>query len=207
MNKRALLVFAKAPIAGHAKTRLIPKLGSTGAANLHQNLVRHTLDNLVYPNYWDTLLWCAEDMEHDFFQQCSADYNLELFSQWGGDLGQRMYHAAKFCLKKYDSICIVGTDCPMLNSDNISQAFDALDYVDIGFNPAEDGGYVLISTNVIERKIFEGIDWGTSHVMAQSLEKAKQLNLETKRLDTLWDVDNPADLERPEMQVFLKSLS
>jgi len=207
MNRRALLVFAKAPIAGHAKTRLIPKLGSAGAANLHQKLVQHTLDTLANSNYWDTLLWCAGDMEHNFFQECSANYDLKLISQQGDDLGQRMYHAAKFSLRNYDSICIVGTDCPMLKRENISHAFDALNNTDIAFNPAEDGGYVLIATNAVERNIFEGVQWGTSQVMAQSLEKAKQLNLDTKLLDTLWDVDIPEDLERPEMQVFLKGIS
>ena len=207
MNKRALLVFAKAPIAGHAKTRLIPKLGSAGAANLHQKLVRHTLDTLSNSNYWDTLLWCAGDMEHNFFRHCSANYDLKLFSQQGDDLGQRMYNAAKFSLQNYDSICIVGTDCPMLKSENISQAFDALKHIDVAFNPAEDGGYILIATNSIERNIFEGIQWGTSQVMTQSLGKAKQLNLNVKLLDTLWDVDIPEDLERPEMQAFLTDIS
>lgn len=204
MKKLALLIFAKAPIAGHAKTRLIPKLGALDAAELHKRLVLHTLDSLVNSRSWDTLLCCADDIQHDFYQQCFLDYNLKLFSQQGDDLGQRMHHAAQVSLQQYDAICIVGTDCPMLKKENISEAFDALKNADIVFNPAEDGGYVLVTTDTAEQNVFEGIEWGTSQVMQQSLEKAKQLNLLTKRLSTLWDVDVPEDLERPEMQTFLK---
>ena len=39
----ALIVFAKAPVAGLAKTRLIPVLGPEGAANLAERLLEHTL--------------------------------------------------------------------------------------------------------------------------------------------------------------------
>jgi len=203
MNKNALLVFAKAPIAGHAKTRLIPKLGAVGAAELHQKLVLHTLDNLTNANCWDTLLWCADDIQHEFFQQCYIDYNLKLFAQHGDDLGQRMYHAANLSLKDYNSICIVGTDCPVLKEENISEAFETLNYTDIVFNPAEDGGYVLVAAKSIERKVFEGIQWGSSEVMHKTLEKTKQMNLDTKLLKTLWDVDVPDDLIRPEIQAFI----
>jgi len=39
----ALIVFAKAPVAGLAKTRLIPALGPDGAARLAERLLAHSL--------------------------------------------------------------------------------------------------------------------------------------------------------------------
>ena len=38
-----VLVFAKAPVPGAAKTRLIPALGAGGAAALHERFVAWTL--------------------------------------------------------------------------------------------------------------------------------------------------------------------
>ena len=40
----ALIVFAKAPVAGLAKTRLIPALGAAGAAALAERLLAHAVD-------------------------------------------------------------------------------------------------------------------------------------------------------------------
>jgi uncharacterized protein len=38
-----IIVFARAPVPGQAKTRLIPRLGAWGAARLHLRLIRHAL--------------------------------------------------------------------------------------------------------------------------------------------------------------------
>ena len=43
----ALIVFAKAPVAGLAKTRLIPALGPDGAARLAERLLEHTLQQAM----------------------------------------------------------------------------------------------------------------------------------------------------------------
>ena len=38
-----IAVFARAPVAGSVKTRLIPRLGAAGAARLHEQLVQRAL--------------------------------------------------------------------------------------------------------------------------------------------------------------------
>jgi len=49
----ALIVFAKAPVAGLAKTRLMPALGPQGAARLAERLLEHTLHR-HWPYPWNT---------------------------------------------------------------------------------------------------------------------------------------------------------
>jgi glycosyltransferase A (GT-A) superfamily protein (DUF2064 family) len=39
----ALIIFAKAPVAGQAKTRLMPALGAEGSAHLAQQLLMHAV--------------------------------------------------------------------------------------------------------------------------------------------------------------------
>ena len=44
MNKKThIIIFAKAPLAGFAKTRLIPALGEQGAAQLAKQLFDHAI--------------------------------------------------------------------------------------------------------------------------------------------------------------------
>jgi uncharacterized protein len=38
-----LIIFTRYPTVGQAKTRLIPSLGASGAADLHRQLTAHTL--------------------------------------------------------------------------------------------------------------------------------------------------------------------
>ena len=42
-QRRRLILFARYPVAGQVKTRLIPALGADGAAALHRRLVLRTL--------------------------------------------------------------------------------------------------------------------------------------------------------------------
>lgn len=194
-NKQALLIFSKAPVPGKAKTRLIPELGAEGAAELHKELVLHTLTHLVNPE-WDTLLWTAGDSKHPFFQDCNTRFDLQRQAQHGEDLGQRMYHAIKTSLESYESVCLVGTDCPVLDEPIIANVFKELGKVDMVFHPAEDGGYVLLAANKIDPRVFEDIRWGTNKVMDKTRANLKKLNYDVSFFPKLWDVDVPEDLSR-----------
>lgn len=193
-NKNLLIVFAKPPIAGLAKTRLIPQLGAEGAAELHSQLVMHTLVNLINPAQWETQLWCSTEINHNFFQKCHKIYQVNRRLQIGNKLGDRMYHAMLTSLESYDNVCLIGTDCPVLDKPVIEQAFSRLKNVDMVFNPAEDGGYVLVSAKKLDEKIFQKVTWGTDAVMRQTKDNAKEKNFQLALLPTLWDVDVPEDL-------------
>jgi uncharacterized protein len=64
------------------------------------------------------------------------------------------------------------------------------------FVPAEDGGYALIGLSRNDARVFEGINWGGTEVMAQTRERLRGLGWRWHELDTLWDVDRPADYQR-----------
>jgi len=206
MNKNALLIFAKAPIPGIAKTRLIPALGEIGAAKLHEKLALHTLDSLLEPSHWDSILWCASELEHEFFQYCTAHYQLPLEEQQGSHLGLRLFHALETSLASYESVCIVGTDCPVLDKSTIVRAFEKLQHADVVFSPAEDGGYVLLAAKKVDASLFDDIHWGTEKVLRQSLDKIHKLEWQCEMLPTLWDVDIADDLMRDEMRQFIEKL-
>ena len=43
MNRETLILFTRFPLAGRAKTRLIPRLGAEGAAQLQREMTEHVL--------------------------------------------------------------------------------------------------------------------------------------------------------------------
>ena len=92
-GKSVILVFAKAPQAGYAKTRLIPVLGEEGAARLHRSLIGRTMQMLSAGTPWPLQLCCAPDCSHAVFRQYADDPRVSLHRQRGRDLGERMHHA------------------------------------------------------------------------------------------------------------------
>lgn len=187
-----LIVFAKAPISGKCKTRLIPALGDTGAAELQSALVQHTLDRLVDSEQWQTRLCITES--HDLFELICSLHDIEQDHQQGRDLGERMCNAVKRSHTKFTRVLIVGTDCPFLTRSDIKEGFRQLENVDCVFAPANDGGYVMVGTSRVVDEIFESIEWGSEHVMQQSLHQAKQHDIEVGLLLSRQDIDRPEDL-------------
>ena len=88
-----VIVFAKAPVAGQAKTRLIPALGAAGAAALAERLLDHAVAQAVAAGLGRVVLCVTPDAEHPAFQRLRARHSLHLTLQGQGDLGQRMHRA------------------------------------------------------------------------------------------------------------------
>jgi hypothetical protein len=188
-----LQVFAKAPIPGRVKTRLIPKLGKLGAANLHKQLVWHCLQK--FSDLFSIQLWCAPDEHHPFFQTCQTDFGVSLHCQQGADLGERMTYALASVIPT--PAILIGSDCPSLNVQTISDAFAALQHDNlVVLAPAEDGGYVLIGMQRIIPELFVDMPWGTDQVLTITRARLLNLGLRWKELPTQWDVDRPEDVGR-----------
>ena len=194
-----LQIFARAPIAGHVKTRLIPALGADGAAQLHTQLSRDILSMATTANLCPVELWCSPDTEHRFFAECRTRYPLTLRSQTTGDIGDKMKDAAMSALAHHRYVVIIGTDCPALCSEDISEALQTLRQgFDVCLKPAEDGGYVLIAMRRRIDAVFDDIPWGTCEVMPATRQRLDSLSVAYHELRTTWDLDRPDDLVRYE---------
>jgi len=196
MNEQGLIVFAKAPVAGKAKTRLSPAIGAVAAARIHAELVERTLESVTEPR-WATALWCSPDSNDIFFQNLADKHGLLLENQQGENLGEKMYMALLSTLEQSKRAVIIGTDCPVLSKRIIQQAFSALrNNYDAVIIPAEDGGYVLLGLTRIDQQLFDDMAWGTNTVFTQTMSRLKQLGFNCLVLPTLWDIDRPEDLLR-----------
>src|SRR5260370_33694286 len=124
----AIILFAKAPVAGRVKTRLEEALGTEATLSLHQAFVLDTLDKLL-------TLREAADIELHTDIQTDVWRHPEVTSrtQMPGDLGLKMLHA-------FGSrwACIVEDDAPTLPAAHIEPSLARPAGVSLG--PHEDDG-------------------------------------------------------------------
>jgi len=192
----AVAVFAKAPIAGYAKTRLIPQLGAGGAAALQERLIARALAMAAAAGIGPVTLWCAPDAEHPFFQEAARRPALALAVQPEGDLGCRMLAAFEAAGQP---LVLIGIDCPVLTAADLREAAHALRAgADVAIAPAEDGGYGLIAARQALPCLFDDMPWSTDRVATVTMERARAAGMRVAMLRTIWDVDRPADLNRAE---------
>ncbi|MHB8667049.1 MAG: TIGR04282 family arsenosugar biosynthesis glycosyltransferase [Burkholderiales bacterium] len=191
-------MFAKAPVPGRVKTRLIPALGAAGAAKLQRQLIARTLRTVLAAGLGKPELWCAPDADDAFFAACANQHGIGLRPQGGGDLGERMARALESAIAVGSTALLIGCDCPALTPAYLREAAAALDEGnDAVFGPAEDGGYVLIAAaRSLPAQLFEGIAWGTSTVMQATRARLAQGDWRWRELAPLWDIDRPEDLPR-----------
>ena len=192
-----LIVFARAPLPGRVKTRLVPRLGEWGAARLQARLTRQTLRTALAARCAALELHGTPRARHPFFLECRKHFRLRLQQQRGRDLGERMYRALAAALRRYAAALLIGTDCPVLRPQELRRATRLLrGGCDVVLSPAEDGGYALIGVRRVSWRLFDGIAWGESGVYAQTAERLSALGYRWRALCKVWDVDRPADLER-----------
>lgn len=190
-----IAVFARAPVAGAAKTRLIPAIGALAAARLHRQLVLQTLRTAYAAKIGQVTLWTAPDASHRFFRALMKQ-GVICRTQQGPDLGARMQHALSF--SRPQPTLLIGSDCAALQPSHLIAAADVLKAGhDAVFLPAEDGGYVLIGLNArADPALFADIPWGTSDVMRITRARLARIGYSWQEPVTLWDIDHPADLQR-----------
>ena len=192
-----VLIFCKAPIAGHVKTRLIPDLTAQQAVNVHIELTKQILSLLSGSQLCPIQLWCSPDTNHPFFSDCMDDYQLSLHQQQGDDLGQRMDHAISTALVDFSKVLLVGCDCPSLTVADFDFAIKALQSPqDVVLAPAEDGGYVMIGMTKPYPELFSNMTWGRSTVLDITRQRLGQAGLIINETRQQWDVDTFNDLQR-----------
>jgi hypothetical protein len=193
-----IIVFAKAPVAGFAKTRLIPALGAEAAAQLATRMLHETVQQAVAAvgamSADAVELCCAPDITHPAFSTLQQQYGIELSAQGEGDLGQRMWRALQRALQQYQRVVLIGTDAPALHAPFLQQAATVLQTHQAVFAPAFDGGYVLVGLSQALPTLFQDIAWSTTAVMQQTRARLQVAGASYSELPTLHDIDEAEDL-------------
>ncbi|NJL49560.1 MAG: glycosyltransferase [Leptolyngbyaceae cyanobacterium SM2_5_2] len=192
-----LMIFARYPTPGQAKTRLIPALGAEGAVQLYRQLAEHTVGQariLQRQPEVAVMLWYT-GAEEAAMRSWLGD-GLCYSPQSEGDLGDRLATAFWAAFEGgCRSAIAIGTDCPELDVATLAQAFVLLQQHPLVLGPASDGGYYLIGLRQFVPGLFQGIVWSTASVLSQTVAQAAQAGLTPAYLPTLTDIDTPEDLD------------
>jgi uncharacterized protein len=190
----AVAVLAKAPVAGFAKTRLVPALGTEGAARLQERLIARAVATACAATVGPVTLWATPDENHAVFRSLAKHSDIALRRQCDGDLGARMLAAVAAA---DGPALVIGTDCPALTAEHLRLAAVVLrSGTDAVVLPAEDGGYVLIGLRRPQPALFADMRWSTPQVMEETRRRLRSLGLSWQEPATLWDLDVPEDLVR-----------
>ena len=190
----AVIVMAKAPVAGFAKTRLIPALGAEGAALLAARLLQHAVGQALAAALGPVEICCAPDHRHPAFASLRGVRGLVWSDQGDGDLGTRMARAFERRLTADGAVLLIGTDAPALDATVLQRAAAALADTDAVFVPALDGGYALVGLSRPAPSLFDAMTWSISTVMAHTRERLASAGLRHTELPPLADIDEAVDL-------------
>lgn len=191
-----IIVFAKAPLPGLAKTRLTPALGPDGAAKLARRMLDRTLSVATGAMVGPVELCVTPDIVSHAWVGVDIPRGVEVSAQGEGDLGARLARAAQRGLERGEPVLLIGTDCIEMNVTLLRSAAVAIEYKDAVIYPASDGGYVLLGLTRFHTLLFEGMAWSTDGVAAETIGRIGQLGWSLEVGAPLHDIDEPGDLVR-----------
>ncbi|MGD8413151.1 MAG: TIGR04282 family arsenosugar biosynthesis glycosyltransferase [Candidatus Latescibacterota bacterium] len=191
--EKQLGVFVKPPRPGEVKTRLTPPLSPEEASRLYRAFTVDLLARLGRIKKVRGTVFYAGGDASDLTNVLPKGYSVS--AQEGGTLGERLAAAFRRLLSGDGrSAVIIGSDSPDLPIQYVKRAFLKLKHKDVVLGPAADGGYYLVGARSPVPAIFEGIDWGGSSVLHQTLRQIEKNNLTLSVLPLWYDVDTPESL-------------
>lgn len=187
-----LILFARYPVPGECKTRLIPAVGPEGAARIHRQIAGRIAALLCASDCPVTVATTGGDAS-DFAEWMGPEP--DYVPQVDGDLSARLV-----AFIDEAPVIFFGADTPDLDAHHIGAAIKGLDRHDVVIGPAEDGGYYLIAMRIPLPQLLTDMPWSTEKVLPETLRRLDDLGIEPLMLETLSDCDRPGDLARwPEL--------
>lgn len=179
-----VLVMAKAPLPGNAKTRLNPPLGLGLAARLAEAFLVDVLTaaRAVDPG---AALLCPTADAADLAARFPG---VPIVVQTGAGLPAALAAAA------VTGAALVAGDAPGIGPEPIDAALRSP--ADVALVPSHDGGYCLIRTARYDPAVFSGVSWSTASVLDQTVAAAEAAGLTVQLFDPVADVDVADDLRR-----------
>jgi rSAM/selenodomain-associated transferase 1 len=187
-------IFARHPVPGKVKTRLAAELGEKRAAEIYGAFITDLADRFRGIAAARILCYCpgSTDSRHYFEAVVGRDYRL--WPQPDADLGARMQRFFEDHIRSAgDRAVIIGSDSPTLPQDFVERAFSALDTADCVIGPATDGGFYLIGMCDRTWPVLSGVEWSTSRVLDQTVQRLEACGARLALLPAWYDVDTPDD--------------
>lgn len=193
--KYRIVIFAKAPLTGQAKTRLSPALGAIGAAELAKKLLRLCVNEALQADIGAVELCVAPSMHHPIWRELDIPKTIEWTEQGEGDLGERLARATQRATAQGEIVLLIGTDCPGLTAEILREAAQSLAHHQACIVPVSDGGYALLGLHHYYSSAFLDMPWSTSKVAQITRKRLHDQGVLPHEFPILNDIDEPSDLQ------------
>jgi rSAM/selenodomain-associated transferase 1 len=193
-RRQVLVLFAKWPRPGTVKTRLAgPEPAAAAfAAAVARAFLLDTMERFRVLDLRRVVAFAPADALAEFAQLTQGRFLLT--PQSDGDLGQRLRtFLERQIADGADAVVFIGADSPTLPLAYVEQAFAQLQGADVVLGPATDGGYYLLGCGRRVPPIFDGICWGSSGVLAETVARLSDPSWRLALLPPWYDVDTPDD--------------
>ena len=179
-----IVLIAKEPLPGKAKTRLHPPLTLEQAAELAAASIDDTLAAL------ESLPATRRILAYDGVVLPARTGNYEVMHQSGGDLDERLGAIFDAC---DGPTLLIGMDTPQIALHDLAEAFPWPDDVDAFFGPASDGGFWALGLAEPRGDLIRGVPMSRDDTGRIQLQRLFDAQLNVKLLPTLTDVDTIDD--------------
>lgn len=195
--RTSLFVFAKEPVPGQVKTRLVPPLTPDQAARCHRAFVSDTLTGVAMATEDARVaLAVAPAGPKPWLARFAAQRDLAMLEQGEGELGARMARVLTTATGHGAACILIGADAPDLPLEYLREAFARLRSASVVLGPAVDGGYYLIGARGLVPPVFHlDAQWGGPAVLAETEARLCRAGLSYELLGAWRDVDRYDDLE------------
>ncbi|MBA3245616.1 MAG: TIGR04282 family arsenosugar biosynthesis glycosyltransferase [Actinobacteria bacterium] len=185
-----LTIAAKAPRAGHVKTRLAAVIGDVAAAELYGAFLRD-----LAARFPDAAWFVTPLAEWAQVTDCYLGRSARVLAQPPGDWTERQRAFFRGAAGRGEERSIlIASDSPQLRAEVVAEAFALLDRHELVLGPVADGGYYLIGMRGWH-DVLAGVAMSTSSVRDEIVRSARALGLRVALLEPSYDVDELADLE------------
>jgi rSAM/selenodomain-associated transferase 1 len=188
-----LLIMAKSPRPGYAKTRLGRDIGDAAAAQQAASFLADTLALGRRLPMVQTGFFTPAGQRDDLVERFAAPAEEQTTSGLFNGLDEAIRRSAALGFRR---TVLVDGDSPTLPERYLAGAFAALKRSDVVLGPTDDGGYYLIGARRALPAGVLQVDAPSERVFEATAAAVRRAGLSLAVLPPWFDVDTGADLDR-----------
>lgn len=189
MTPAQIVIIAKEPLPGRAKTRLAPVYGPVGAAMFALAALQDTVDAALASSAFRVVVALDGSPGHWLSDEVTV------VPQCSGLLGDRLADAIACAYADLPlPVLVIGMDTPQVTPALLDAVLAELTRSPAVLGPAEDGGYWCIGVQRPDPQVFDNVPMSRPSTGSHQLHQLAALGLTTTLVPRLRDVDLPSDV-------------
>ena len=202
MSPNLLVIVARAPVPGTAKTRLAATIGADRACALYRAFLTDLANRFPPPNAPYDFVWAFTPADADFRAIVAGlaarpiAPNTLFVPQDGDTFNDRLTNVFHWAfVRGYHRVSIMASDSPQLPARVATDAFASLAGHDVTLGRVSDGGYYLIGLSRFSTLLLD-LPMSTPNAADALAARARALHLSLGDISPSFDIDEERDLHQ-----------